>query len=263
MPLLLKLRSSVYYITLVTGMGLFTDVCLYPLFTPAIPFRLEALGFQNIPSLTGWLAAAYAGGLVVATFPFAWLGSRYRGKRNLLLGALVLMALSILFFLFAPNYAGMVSARVLQGASGAGIWTIGLALVADNCPSTMLGKCMGIAMIGDSFGTAVGQPVGGVLYTRLGWNAPAIFALALEKHEIAKWAPATSTAAGEMDDDLKTVDTAPTDPASDKLQHNTTAAIKFLLFDLRALVPLMVSFLNGLIFSGSFRLARSLSSSKN
>lgn len=43
----------------------------------------------------------------------------------------------------------------------------------------MLGKCMGIAMIGDSFGTAVGQPVGGVLYTRLGWNAPAIFALAL------------------------------------------------------------------------------------
>lgn len=127
-PIFLRARSSIYYIAMVAGMGLLTDVCLFPLFTPAIPFRLEQLGYTSISSLTGWLTAAYAGGLIVATFPFTWLGSRYKAKRNILLAALALMAVGVLLFLLVPNYAAMVAARFLQGTSGAGIWTLGLAL---------------------------------------------------------------------------------------------------------------------------------------
>lgn len=112
-------------------MGLLTDVCLFPLFTPAIPFRLETLGYDQISSLTGWLSAAYAGGLIVATFPFVWLGARTRSKRNLLLAALCLMAVGVLILMLVPNYAAMVCGRILQGASGAGIWTLGLALGKD------------------------------------------------------------------------------------------------------------------------------------
>ena len=105
-----------------------TDVCLFPLYTPAIPFRLEKLGYASVPSLTGWLSAAYAGGLIIAILPFVWLGSRYKAKRNMLLAALLLLAVGILLFLVVPNYAAMVAARVLQGTSAAGIWTLGLAL---------------------------------------------------------------------------------------------------------------------------------------
>lgn len=51
-----------------------------------------------------------------------------RGKRNLLLAALLLMAVGVVILMVVPNYAAMVAGRVLQGASGAGIWTLGLAL---------------------------------------------------------------------------------------------------------------------------------------
>lgn len=127
-PILINIRSSIYYIALVTGMGLLTDICLYPLYTPAIPFRLEELRYDEISSKTGWLSSAYAAGLIVATFPITWLGSKYRSKRNILLGALALMAAGVLLFLLVANYAAMVSARILQGASGAGVWVLGLAL---------------------------------------------------------------------------------------------------------------------------------------
>jgi MFS family permease len=58
---------------------------------------------------------------------------------------------------------------------------------------------MGLAMIGYSFGTAVGLPIGGVLSGTLGWKAPSVFALCLigvdfclrvmvlEKHEVKRW----------------------------------------------------------------------------
>ena len=307
-PILLKYRSSVYYIAAVTGVGLFTDVCLYPLYTPAIPFRLRDLGYTNISSLTGWLAAAYAAGLIVATFPFAWLGSRVRSKRNLLLAAVTLFMVGIVMFLAVSNYAGMVVARFVQGASGAGIWTLGLALVADNVDKAQMGKMMGLAMIGYSFGTSIGQPVGGLLYANLGWIAPSVFALILrecllffgdralsvsavgfdfvlrllvvEKFEAWRWQADASeplqdvsvTASPEsrpanvdeadkdkiaITDEMRAQAEAglmapsglPSDAKSAKIKYDSIAAIRYLLFRLKSLTPLLVSFLNGFIFS--------------
>lgn len=71
--------------------------------------------------MAGWLNAAYAAGLILSTFPFTWLGARTNQKRNILLGALVLMAVGVLLFLLVENYAAMVAARILQGASGSGV----------------------------------------------------------------------------------------------------------------------------------------------
>lgn len=151
-PYLLEARSSKYYYALVTGMGLLTDLCLFGLYTPAIPFRLEALGYTQVSSLTGWLGTAYAGGLIIATVPFSWAGSTFKGKRLLLLLALALMAVGVIIMWFVESYAAMVVARALQGASGSGIWTLGLALVADNVEDAKLGRIMGLSMIGYAFG---------------------------------------------------------------------------------------------------------------
>ena len=116
-----------------------------PLFTPAIPFRLETLGYGQISSLTGWLSAAYAAGLIIATFPFVWLGARSRSKRNLLLAALLLMAVGVIILMVVPNYAAMVAGRVLQGASGAGIWTLGLALGMSKPFTRLIHRSMTLA----------------------------------------------------------------------------------------------------------------------
>lgn len=126
-----------------------------PLFTPAIPFRLETLGYGQISSLTGWLSAAYAAGLIIATFPFVWLGARSRSKRNLLLAALCLMAVGVIILMVVPNYAAMVAGRVLQGASGAGIWTLGLALgMSERVPGSHPSVCA--SLVAPSLMAAVG-----------------------------------------------------------------------------------------------------------
>lgn len=77
----------------------------------------------------------------------------------------------------------------------------------------------------------------------------------IEKHEVANWRgdEAVTTSAGqspELGEDMKIVETAPPEPVKDKPHYDSLAAIKYLMFNLRALVPLMVSFLNGFIFSG-------------
>lgn len=57
-----------------------------------IPFRLEALGYDQIGSKTGWLVAAYAAGLIVSSPPIAYIGGRVKGKRTPLIIALLFMA---------------------------------------------------------------------------------------------------------------------------------------------------------------------------
>lgn len=49
-------------------------------------------------------------------------GARTNAKRSILLGALLLMAIGVLLFMLVPNYTAMVFARLLQGASGSGVW---------------------------------------------------------------------------------------------------------------------------------------------
>jgi len=287
-PFLVHIRSSIYYIALVTGMGLLTDICLYPLYTPAIPFRLEELGYGAISSKTGWLSSAYAAGLIIATFPVTWLGNKYRSKRNVLLAFLMLMAVGVLLFLLVPNYAAMVCARVLQGASGAGIWVLGLALVADNCPHDKVGKIMGLAMVGYSLGASIGQPVGGILYGQLGWKAPSVFALVLiaidaclrvfviEKHELPdhlkghgdiamgqQQPPSLLEEAGEAriaaaegddtkDKSLATEEKRQQEPMPD---YDSLQAVGYLMFKMKALTPLLVSFTNGFIVAGLWNTA--------
>jgi len=50
----------------------FTDIFFYTIAIPVVPFRLEALGYKNPSSLTGWLLFAFSGGLVFSTPPIAF-----------------------------------------------------------------------------------------------------------------------------------------------------------------------------------------------
>lgn len=107
-----------------------------------IPFRLEALGYDEVGSKTGWLVAAYAGGLIVSSPPIAYIGGRIRGKQIPLIIALLAMAGGILMFMFTESYTALVISRVLQGISGTGIWTLGLAMIVDSVPEARIGVVM-------------------------------------------------------------------------------------------------------------------------
>ncbi|KAI5475475.1 MFS multidrug transporter [Pseudohyphozyma bogoriensis] len=198
-PFLLGLRSSTAFITLTVGLGVMTDLAGYGLIVPVVPFRLAALGYDEIGSKTGWLVTAYAAGLIVSSPPIAWLGAKFRSRRTpLILGILFMMG-GIILFMETASFAAMVVSRILQGISGTALWTLGLSLIVDSVPEERVGQVMGQVMIGFSVGTVIGPPVGGVLYERMGYRAPFVFALCLlfvdlvlrmvliEKHVALKW----------------------------------------------------------------------------
>ncbi|KAG2045226.1 major facilitator superfamily domain-containing protein [Suillus americanus] len=171
----LRWRSSVWFITTVVGFGITTDLLVYSIIIPVLPFQLERLSYHKVSSLTGWLLCAYSGGLVLSTVPIAMHSERYSMRRMPLIFGLIALIGSQVMFMEAPNYAVMAIARVLQGISSSVVWIVGLALLCDTTPEKNVGKQLGIAMTGLSVGLLVGSPAGGALYTRFGFRAPFIF----------------------------------------------------------------------------------------
>ncbi|GAA5829780.1 hypothetical protein JCM11251_007876 [Rhodosporidiobolus azoricus] len=198
-PVLLRFRSSTAFIALAVGFGVLVDLSSYAIIVPVIPFRLAELGYDDIGGKTGWLVAAYAGGLIVSSPPAAWIGAKWKNRQIPLTIGLLFMAGAIILFMETSSFTAMVIARIMQGFSGTVLWTIGLALVTDSVPEARVGVVLGYVMIGFSLGQAIGPPVGGTMYARLGYRAPFIFSIILvgvdlllrlciiEKHQALKW----------------------------------------------------------------------------
>ncbi|KAI0733937.1 MFS general substrate transporter [Fomitopsis betulina] len=166
----LKWRSSV-----VTGVT--TDLLVYSLIVPIIPFQLEGLGYSGVSGLVGWLLFAYSAGVVIFTPPIAHLSERYNNRQIPLIIGLVALIGSQIMFMLAPAYWLMVIARLLQGLSSTVVWVAGLALLCDTVSESSIGKQLGIAMSGLSLGFLIGPPVSGSLYDRFGFHGPFIFGI--------------------------------------------------------------------------------------
>ena len=143
-------------------LGITTDLLVYSIIIPVMPFQLERLGYHSVSALTGWLLSTYVsrpsspqhsltdikivirgGHLCVphvlfslphshhpsATMPIAVFSEKTSSRRTpLLIGLLCLLAAQILL-MESPNYALMVVARFLQGVSSSVVSTVGLALM--------------------------------------------------------------------------------------------------------------------------------------
>ncbi|KAF9229686.1 MFS general substrate transporter [Gyrodon lividus] len=217
----LQWRSSIWFITTVVGFGITTDLLVYSIIIPVMPFQLEHLKYHNVSALTGWLLCAYSAGLVLSTIPIAIYSERSTSRRTpLILGLVALLGAQVLL-MQAPNYPLMAVARTLQGISSSMVWIVGLALLCDTTPEKKVGRQLGIAMTGLSIGLLVGTPAGGSLYSRFGFRAPFIFgeictavdlilrSLVIERDEAMKWGYDPSV--GHKLDPLATLE-APSSP---------------------------------------------------
>ena len=126
--------------------GILTDLLVYSLIIPVIPYQLEALGYDDIGSRVSWLLVAHvcvstslnfqlliqifqSGALVLSTPPVAHYSEVYRNRKIPLLTGLIALVGSQIMFMEAPVYWLMILARFLQGVSSTVIWTVGLALL--------------------------------------------------------------------------------------------------------------------------------------
>ena len=142
----LRWRSSTLFITSTVGIGLFTDLFLYGLIVPILPFilrdRIDLPESQTQSHVSG-LLAAYAGASVLFSLPAGIIADKLSARQlPFLLGLIALSAATLMLFL-GQTMPVLVIARLLQGISAAVVWTIGLALVLDTVGPENLGKTIG------------------------------------------------------------------------------------------------------------------------
>lgn len=167
---------------LVVSLALMTDMLLYGIAVPVLPAIAASLGSSS--ASIGALFAAYAASML-ALMPLVGFWVDRAGARGPLLLGLIGLAIATALFAFAPSYAFLVAARVLQGASAAVSWTAGLALLAASFPAERRNAAMGKTMAAMSAGTLLGPPLGGLLFERGGRAAPFLLGAAVAAMDAA------------------------------------------------------------------------------
>ena len=134
------------------------DTMFYAAIAPLLPHYVSDLDLSK--AAAGLLAASYAAGTLVGSFPAGWFAARYGPKRATTTG-LVLLSVSGLFFGFGKHIALLDAARFLQGVGGAFSWTGVLSwLVAES--SEGRGRLIGSAIASAIVGVILGPALGGV-----------------------------------------------------------------------------------------------------
>ena len=145
-PAGLTWRSNTFFIVATVAIGLFTDLFLYGLIVPILPYMLQdrvGLPQSQVQSNVSLLLAAYAGASVICSPIAGVLADRLSTRQApFLLGLLALLGATVLLFL-GSTLPVLIVARVLQGVSAAFVWTIGLALCLETVGPNNLGKTIG------------------------------------------------------------------------------------------------------------------------
>ncbi|KAJ6569655.1 MFS general substrate transporter [Mycena capillaripes] len=271
-PVGLKWRCSSWFTTIVVGLSVATDLVVYSIIIPVLPFQLERLGYHSVSALTGWLLFAYSAGLVLFTIPIAMLTERYNIRRSPLIFGLVLLIGSQIMLMEAPNYTVMCVARVLQGMGSTMVWVVGLALLCDSTPEQYIGRQLGLAMSGMAIGFLAGPPIGGALYGRFGFRGPFICGiivsfvdligrlLIIERKDALRWnidpaaaMPSVNEAqvdeekSGEGPNGVRNP-APPTQPPA-IIRLSLVGVIARLFRSSRAVVVIIITFLYGIIYS--------------
>jgi len=155
-------------------LAIFTDLFLYGVIVPVLPFALESRSHVPTESLQKWISillAVYGAGLFVTAPIAGYLADRFNSRKGPLLLGLVALVASTAMFCASSSIALLTIARLLQGMSAAVIWTVGLALVVDTVPADSIAESMGYIQLGMSAGTFFGPLLGGIVYDKGGYYA--------------------------------------------------------------------------------------------
>ncbi|KAI1139310.1 MFS transporter-like protein [Hypoxylon sp. FL0543] len=172
-PWALHWRSNTLFIIATVAVGLFTDLFLYGLVVPVLPFMLRDrldIPEDKIQSYVSNLLAAYAGASVVSSLPAGWIADRTGSRQAPFLSGLAALLAATIMLALGQSIPVIFVARVLQGVSAAVVWTIGLAMVLDTVGPENLGKVVGSIFSFISVGELMAPVIGGVLYEKTGYE---------------------------------------------------------------------------------------------
>jgi MFS family permease len=142
----LRWRASTLFIIATVAVGLFTDLFLYGLIVPILPFMLRDrvdLPEEKVQSYVSAMLAAYAGASVVFSLPAGIIADKVRTRQAPFLSGLAALLAATLMLAFGQSIPVLIVARVLQGTSSAFVWTVCLAMILDTVGPGNLGKTIG------------------------------------------------------------------------------------------------------------------------
>lgn len=142
----LRWRSSTSFVLITVATGLFTDLFLYGLVVPVLPFLLHdrlSIPDNAIQSYSSGLLAAYAGVQLLCSVPAGWIADRTTSRQAPFLTGLAALLAATILLAVGQSIGVLVLARGLQGMSASVVWTIGLAMIRDTVGPHNLGKAIG------------------------------------------------------------------------------------------------------------------------
>ena len=145
-PIGLQWRSSTAFILMTVGLGMFTDIFLYGLVTPVMPFMLEehiGVPHDQIQTTVSNLLAIYA----ASTFMFSpiagFIADRSPNRKIPFLAGLASLLVGTLLLALGKTVPQLAFARVFQGFSAAVVWTVALAVSMETVGRDNLGTTIG------------------------------------------------------------------------------------------------------------------------
>jgi MFS family permease len=168
-PAFLEIRSSKWLIISTVAAAVFTDVFLYGIIVPVLPFALSGragIEKNEVQSMISVLLAVYGGALLIGAPVCGWVADRFDSRRWSFMVGLLALAGSTIFLVVGNSLALIVVGRILQGLSAAVVWVVGLALLQDTVGSDSIGQAMGYVGIAMSLAYLLGPLLGGIVFNR-------------------------------------------------------------------------------------------------
>lgn len=141
----------------------------YGIVMPVFARRLSEFG-DGVREL-GFLTVAFALAQLIGAPIWGSVADR-RGRRPIILLALVSVTLAYIGYLFAPNTIVFIAVRAAAGFLTAGLFPCAMGVVADIIPEDRRARWVGIVMGSYAVGMIFGPAMGGFLYDTWGYAAP-------------------------------------------------------------------------------------------
>ena len=126
-PLFLSIRSSNAFIISTISMAVFTDIFLYSLVVPVLPFALTGRAGVNEEDVQRWTSiflSVYGAALAVGSPIFGWFADRSSSRRVPLLLGLVALGGATAMLCAGSSLPVLIIGRAFQGLSAAVVWTV-------------------------------------------------------------------------------------------------------------------------------------------
>lgn len=152
---------------LTLAVAVFLSITIEMLPMGLLPDISQELGVSE-PQV-GLLVSVFAFTVVISSAPLMAV-TRRLPRQPLLVGVLVILALSSVLTAIAPSYEFMVATRVLGGAAHGLFWSIVGAYAGHLVPKEQLARAVAITTAGGSLAFVLGVPLGTALGHTFGWR---------------------------------------------------------------------------------------------